>query len=60
MTQAASEPPAPTESVVRPEPGLARGHWEAPSWAFYLVAALALLGSLVWLGVALRMRRGAS
>jgi hypothetical protein len=49
-------PPIPSDDVVRPEPGLARGRWEAPAWAFYAVAAAALLGGLAWLAVALRTR----
>jgi hypothetical protein len=48
---------APTESVQRPDGGLAAGRWEAPPWAFVLVAALAVAGSLAWLAIALRMRR---
>jgi hypothetical protein len=37
-------PPAPssTEIVQRPDPGLARGRWEAPAWLFW-----ALLGAIV-------------
>lgn len=31
----------PTEIVTRPEPGIARGVWEAPAWAFW--GALGLL-----------------
>jgi hypothetical protein len=49
--------PAPTETVQRPDGGLARGRWEAPAWAFYVVAAAALLGGIAWLAIALRMRR---
>ena len=26
----------PTETVTRPDPGLARGKWEAPAWAFWV------------------------
>jgi hypothetical protein len=51
---------APTESVERPQGGLAAGRWEAPPWAFVLVAALAVLGSLAWLAIALRTRRGSA
>ncbi|HEY8040625.1 MAG TPA: hypothetical protein VIF15_12555 [Polyangiaceae bacterium] len=51
--------PAPTESVERPDPGLARGRWESPAWTFWLVAVLALAGGLTWLAVALRARRTA-
>ncbi len=61
MTQAAPAPTAtPTETVVRPDPGLASGRWEAPRWVFALVAALTVLGGLVWLAVALRTRRTGS
>jgi hypothetical protein len=49
--------PVPAESVERPSPGLASGRWEAPAWVFYAVAALAALGGLVWLMLALRTRR---
>ncbi len=48
--------PAPTESVERPAPGLARGRWEAPPWVFVLVAVATVLTSLAWLVVALRQR----
>lgn len=48
---------APRETVVRPNPGLARGRWEGPRWAFALVAALTVLGGLVWLAITLRSRR---
>jgi hypothetical protein len=58
VTQAApAASTRPTENVVRPDPGLASGRWEAPRWAFALVAALTVLGGLVWLAVALRSRR---
>lgn len=49
--------PTASETIERPEPGLARGRWEAPRWAFALVAALTVIGGLVWLAVALRARR---
>jgi hypothetical protein len=57
---APSDTAAPTESVQYPDPGLAHGRWEAPPWAFVLVAALTVVGSLVWLAVALRVRRSRS
>jgi hypothetical protein len=47
----------PTETVERPAPGLARGHWEAPPWVFYAVIAAAVLGGLTWALTALRARR---
>lgn len=50
-------PPASSESIVRPPPGLARGRWEAPGWAFTLLAAAALLGGLAWVALALRTRK---
>ncbi len=56
----ASAAPAPSEIVERPEPGLARGRWEAPGWAFALVAALTVIGGLVWLAITLRARRSGS
>jgi hypothetical protein len=37
-----------SEVVTRPEPGIARGKWEAPAWVFVAVAAVALLGGLAW------------
>jgi hypothetical protein len=55
-----SAPPAPSETVQRPDPGLASGRWEAPRWAFMLVAALTVLGGLVWLVITLRTRRTGS
>lgn len=52
-----SAPPGPaptaTETVSRPEPGLARGKWEAPAWAFWVALAVILVG--VGLYVAGRM-----
>ncbi|MGA2448722.1 MAG: hypothetical protein ABTD50_08615 [Polyangiaceae bacterium] len=44
----------PSEVVVRPEPGLARGRWEAPAWVFWVVAVSALIGGVVFLALALR------
>jgi hypothetical protein len=55
--------PAATEVVTRPEPGLARGAWEAPAWAFWVVLVLAVTTSALYLlkrlGL-LRFRRKAS
>jgi hypothetical protein len=43
--------PVASERVERPEPGLARGRWEAPASVFYGVAAVTLIG-----GVAVAIR----
>ena len=53
-------PAAPAEKIERPDPGLARGHWEAPRWAFALIAALTVAGGLVWLAITLRTRKTGS
>ncbi len=38
----------PTETVTRPDPGLARGKWEAPAWAFWLALALIVAFTTVY------------
>jgi hypothetical protein len=48
---------ATTQAGERPEPGLARGRWEAPPWAFALAPAAMLALVLTWLVIRLRMRR---
>jgi hypothetical protein len=60
---ASSWPPRPEassprshETVERPEPGLARGRFEAPAWFFYAVLAAAILGMVAW-AVTARVRR---
>jgi len=35
--------PTATEIVTRPDPGLARGKWEAPGWAFWAVLGIVLV-----------------
>jgi hypothetical protein len=40
---------AATETVTRPEPGLARGRWEAPAWVFWAMLAVVLLGAAGYL-----------
>jgi hypothetical protein len=50
------EPP-PSETIARPEAGLARGLWEAPAWLFYGVLVAAVVGGLTWALAALRSRR---
>lgn len=39
----------PTETVTRPDPGLARGKWEAPAWAFWVVLAVVVVGGALYL-----------
>ena len=63
-------PPAPaaapslpaTETVTRPDPGLARGKWEAPPWAFWVALAIVAVGTTLYvlgrMGV-LRRRKAA-
>jgi hypothetical protein len=41
--------PAGTEIVTRPEPGLARGRWEAPSWFFWAALALIVASAAAYL-----------
>lgn len=48
-----SAAPTATETVTRPDPGLARGKWEAPAWAFWVALAVVVIG--VALYVAKRM-----
>jgi hypothetical protein len=38
----------PTETVTRPDPGIARGKWEAPAWAFWLALALIAVGTTAY------------
>ena len=48
-SSAAPEPPsAPGEIVHRPDPGLARGVWEAPPSMFYAAGALAVVVGVVY------------
>jgi hypothetical protein len=37
-----------TETVSRPESGIARGVWEAPSWAFWCMLAAIVLGGTAY------------
>lgn len=41
--------PTATETVTRPEPGLARGKWEAPAWVFWVMLAIVVLGAGAYL-----------
>jgi hypothetical protein len=56
-------PAASAASVaLRPEPGLARGVWEAPPWAFVTALAGAVIAALVcaaWTARGLRNRKAA-
>lgn len=46
-TSPAPPSPAATEIVHRPDPGLARGKWEAPAWAFWVaLGVVAVLSAL--------------
>jgi hypothetical protein len=38
----------PTETVTRPDPGLARGKWEAPAWSFWLALAVICAGTTLY------------
>jgi hypothetical protein len=40
--------PTATEVVSRPDPGLARGKWEAPAWAFWALLAIVLVGAAAY------------
>ncbi len=48
---APAPPPAPTatEIVKRPDPGIARGKWEAPQWIFWAALAVIVIGGAVYL-----------
>lgn len=41
--------PTPTEIVTRPDPGLARGTWEAPAWTFWVLLLFIVLGASAYL-----------
>lgn len=47
-SSAPSVAPVATEIVTRPEPGLARGAWEAPAWAFWVMLAVVILGAAAY------------
>jgi hypothetical protein len=52
----ATPAPAPTEIVVRPA-GLRHGRWEAPTWAFYAMAGVIVVGAIITLLFRLRILR---
>lgn len=43
-----AQPGSPTETVTRPDPGLARGPWEAPAWALWAILAVLLAGTTLY------------
>jgi hypothetical protein len=45
---AGAQPSGPTETVARPDPGLARGKWEAPAWAFWVALAVILAAATLY------------
>ncbi|MGA3124903.1 MAG: hypothetical protein ABSF69_29520 [Polyangiaceae bacterium] len=49
------------QNAERPEPGLARGLWEAPPWFFWTVAALTVITGAAYATVRIRraLARGA-
>lgn len=61
---AASAPaPWPTETVTRPDPGLARGVWEAPPWALWAGLGVVLVAAALYVARRaglLRFGRGAA
>lgn len=46
---AAPAAPTATEIVKRPDPGIARGKWEAPPWLFWAALAVVVVGATVYL-----------
>ena len=40
--------PSATETATRPDPGLARGKWEAPAWAFWVALAVVAVGTTLY------------
>jgi hypothetical protein len=59
-----SSAPATTETVTRPDPGLARGKWEAPAWAFWVALAVVAVGTTLYvlgrMGMLKRRKAGPS
>jgi hypothetical protein len=47
--QTPAVPAEAVETVTRPDPGLARGRWEAPAWAFWVVLVVILVASTAYL-----------
>jgi hypothetical protein len=39
----------PSETVTRPDPGLARGKWEAPGWVLWTILAVATITVVLYL-----------
>ena len=40
--------PEATEVVTRPDPGLARGRWEAPAWFFWVVLVVVVAAAAAY------------
>jgi hypothetical protein len=59
VQDASASSPVRRDSIVveRPEPGIARGVWEAPSWAFLAAGALAVGVFAVFFGRRWRHKR---
>jgi hypothetical protein len=34
--------------VTRPDPGIARGKWEAPAWMFWAILAIVIVGAVAY------------
>jgi hypothetical protein len=45
------------QTIERPEPGLARGRFEAPAWVFWAVIAATAAAGVAWAVRVLRARR---
>lgn len=58
----APSPATGTETVTRPDPGLARGKWEAPAWAFWVALAVVAIGTTLYvlgrMGILKRRKAG--
>jgi hypothetical protein len=49
--------PSPQETVARPDPGFARGKWEAPAWALWGILVLVILGAGAYVAVRVLKKR---
>lgn len=48
--------PIESQAAERPEPGLAKGRWEAPSWVFWSIALVTIALGAGWAAKALQAR----